>query len=253
MLKVDEDNQKILVRIPLTANSGKIRIKKRSIINEYGIPFATKQIPFGLDSYVEWQIGYDAWIKDDKKITDTTLPNFAFTGANGKDKALYELSEYIYYFYRWGSIKKEILMDILDYLRKISIDDLLDRNQEIQITRSHAIEKKINNFNFEYTQVKYPLLIYKFGEYEIISEIKIAEKQRAIGIQPMLYFCFPIVKLISESPLIGRTAKSKEFGYFEVSKNNIYVFVELLKMFGILSESHRTDVMRIIESIIKYK
>lgn len=251
MLKIDSKNQKILVSIPLTANSGKIRVKKRSIINEYGIPFATKQIAFGLDSYIEWQIGYDVWIRDNKKIIETTLPNFAFTGANGKDKALYELSEYIYYFYNWGLLSKDSLLNIVEYLRNIEDKNLLDKNEEIQITRSHAIEKTINSFNFEYTQVKYPLLIYKFGEYEIVTEIKITEKQRAVGIQPMLYFCFPTTKLIVDKPLIGRTAESKEFGYFEINKNNIFVFVEVLKMFGILSEPHRTDVVNIIESIIK--
>ncbi|MDO4871951.1 MAG: R.Pab1 family restriction endonuclease [bacterium] len=251
MLKVDNINKKILVSIPLTANSGKIRVKKRSMVNEYGIPFATKQISFGLDSYIEWQISYDVWVKDSKKIKETTLPNSAFTGANGKDKALYELSEYIYYFYNWNIIDKESLLGIVEYLNDIDGDELLDKNKEIQITRSHAIEKNINGFNFEYTQVNYPLLIHKFGEYEIISEIKITEKQRAIGIQPMLYFCFPIVKLLTKEPLIGRAANSKEFGYFEISKDNIFVFVELLKMFGILSEPHRIDIIRIIESIVK--
>ena len=45
-----------------------------------------------------------------------------------------------------------------------------------------------------------------FGDYEIIAEITIREKQRAVGTQSMLYFCFPITELKSEDPLIGRCA-----------------------------------------------
>src|SRR3989344_5651719 len=78
------------------------------------------------------------------------------------------------------------------YLNSIQDQNLIDNNSELQIDRSHPIEKNINGFDFEYTQVKYPLLIYKFNGYEIVTEIKITEKQYAVGTQPMLYLCFPI-------------------------------------------------------------
>jgi hypothetical protein len=97
MFKLDENKKEILVHIPLTTTSGKIRIKERNLLNEYGIPVATRQIPFSQKHYVEWQIGYDVVIGENK---ETTLIDKTFIGANGKNKALYELSEYIYYFYK---------------------------------------------------------------------------------------------------------------------------------------------------------
>ena len=45
-IKLDKANQKISVPILLTAVSGKIRIKNRSIINEYGAPVAARRDGF---------------------------------------------------------------------------------------------------------------------------------------------------------------------------------------------------------------
>lgn len=90
-----EDN-KIFVDIPLTTQSGKTRVKIRSSFYEYGLPSATRQTPFTQKHYIEWQIGYDVDIKNKEKLTLTTIPNIQFIGANGKTKALYELSEFLF-------------------------------------------------------------------------------------------------------------------------------------------------------------
>ena len=100
-IKLDKANQKISVPILLTAVSGKIRIKNRSIINEYGAPVAARRDGFKQSNYVEWQIGYDVIKKEEAKLAESTLQETSFIGANGKEKALYELSEYVYHFYKW--------------------------------------------------------------------------------------------------------------------------------------------------------
>ena len=246
---IKEQEHKIEVPILLTAVSGKIRIKNRSIVNEYGTPVAVKRDRFVLSNYVEWQIGYDVVKKEEEKFAESSLPNTEFIGANKKTKALYELSEYIWHFYKWGIVSKEELEDIANYLNSIYDNDLIDNNSELQIDRSHPIAKNINGFDFEYTQVKYPLLIHKFNGYEIVTEIKITEKQYAVGTQPMLYLCFPITEL-KENNLIGRTAKTKEIAHFEITESNIRVFLEMLKMFGILSKKHKHDILQIIGTIL---
>lgn len=247
---IKEQEHKIEVPILLTAVSGKIRIKNRSIVNEYGTPVAVKRDGFALSNYVEWQIGYDVVKKEIEKLAESSLPDTEFIGANGKTKALYELSEYIWYFHKWGIITKEDLKDVIAYLDSIQNNDLIDNNSELQIDRSHPIAKNINGFDFEYTQVKYPLLIHKFNGYEIVTEIKITEKQYAVGTQPMLYLCFSITELKSETNLIGRVAETKEIAYFEITERNIKVFLEMLKMFGTLSDNHRHDIVQIINTIL---
>ncbi len=247
---IKQQEHKIEVPILLTAVSGKIRIKNRSILNEYGTPVAVRRDGFALSNYVEWQIGYDVVKAEAEKLSESSLPDTQFTGANGKTKALYELSEYIWHFYKWGIISGEDLEAVVDYLDSIPSNNLIGNNSELQIDRSHPIAKNINGFDFEYTQVKYPLLIHKFNGYEIVTEIKITEKQYAVGIQPMLYLCFPISELKAESNLIGRVASAKEVAYFEITESNIKVFLEVLKIFGVLSDNHKHDILEIIKTIL---
>jgi hypothetical protein len=246
---IDDNKKTISVSIPLTANSGKIRIKNRSTLNEYGITFATKQNPFKLNNYVEWMIGYDVIKKDTSKLAETTLPETQFIGANMESKALYELSEYIYHFYKWGIIQKNVLIDIETYLNLIADMELLNNNPRLKISRDNFVEREFNGIKFNYTLVKYPLLVREFDNFQIVSEIKITEQQRAMATQPMLYLCFPIKELRTVAPLIGRTATVKEIAYFDITKNNVNIFLEVLKMFGILSESHKHDVLEIIKLI----
>lgn len=247
-------DQKIKVAIPLTKGTEKTRIKKRSILNEYGVPVSTKSEKFTQSCYVEWQIGYDVVTSEADKLERTTLKNLRFIGANGKEKALYELSEYIKYFYDWGVVSKQSLLDVKNYLQNLSDNDFLDNpisHPELAIKRTNFANKQINGFNFLWTQVEYPLLVYKFGNFEIVTEIIIKEKQYAIGIQPMLYLCFPITELEDSQNLLGRTAKTKEFASFKIDKNNIFVFVEMLKLFGNLSKNHNKDAVSIIDTILK--
>jgi hypothetical protein len=92
--------------------------------------------------------------------------------------------------------------------------------------------------------------VHKFKNYEIITEITIREKQKAVGIQPMLYFCFPVTELKSDSPLIGRCTNAKEFAYFKINKNNSFIILEIIKIFGMLSPPHQHDILEILNLII---
>lgn len=243
-------NKEIKVAIPLTKGTEKTRIKRRSILNEYGIPVSTKTEPFTQSCYVEWQIGYDVIKADIEKLEKTTLKDFSFIGANGKEKTLYELSEYIKYFYDWKVISKESLISIKNYLQQLPENSFLDTNPELSIKRTHPVSKTINGFDFMWTKVEYPLLVYKFGNFEIVAEIKITEKQYAIGTQPMLYLCFPITELENSENLLGRTAQTKELANFVINDNNVKVFLEMLKLFGTLSKSHNKDIISIIDVIL---
>ena len=76
-------DKELKVAIPLTKGTEKTRIKRRSILNEYGIPVSTKIEPFTQSCYVEWQIGYDVIKSDSEKLKKTTLKkkliiNFTF-------------------------------------------------------------------------------------------------------------------------------------------------------------------------------
>ena len=243
----DEENKKILVDIPLTTHTGKIRIKSRSMFSEYGKPHATRREPLNQSNYVEWQIGYDL---EYGKKDSSTLSHISFIAYNGKKKVLYELSEYLYYFYSWDVITLSELRDTLEFLSGLKEENLLSNHPDCQIARTHPVEKRINNTTFFGMTLKYPQLVYKFGKYEILAEITIREKQRAVGIQPILYVCFPITELQVSESLIGRIADLKEVGQFVIDKENYGIVIEMVKVFGMLSLSHRKDILEILKSIL---
>ena len=247
------DNNELRVAIPLTKGTEKTRIKRRSILNEYGVPVSTRSEPFTQNCYVEWQIGYDVITADTEKLSRTTMPNIRFTGANGKEKALYELSEYIKYFYDWQIVTSEQLSGIKDYLLSLTDDNFFDNSithPQLAIRRTNFVETELNGLKFLRTQVEYPMLVHKFGNFEVVTEIIIKEKQYAIGVQPMLYFCFPVTELENSGELLGRTAKTKEIAEFKINSDNICVFLEMLKIFGMLSRNHNTDVITILDTIL---
>lgn len=66
------ENKQIFVEIPLTTQSGKTRVKTRNSFYEYGLPTATRQIPFSQKHYIEWQIGYDVDKNDKEKLALST-------------------------------------------------------------------------------------------------------------------------------------------------------------------------------------
>jgi hypothetical protein len=252
-IRTKTEGSEIRVAIPLTATSGKARVKKRDMLNAYGNPVATCQTPFVQSCYVEWQVGYDAIVDDPEKLKLTTLSEVRFLGANGKTKAFYELSEYIFWLEKWNLVGKAALQKLAEKLHNIPTDRLFDVHPDLSIKRSHLIEKDFNGVPFLATRVEYPLVIHKFGNYEIIAEIITKEKQRAVGVQPMLYLCFPITELVpapERPPLIGRPAFSKEHADFVINQDNAQVFVQLLYLFGMLSENHRHDILAIIKTII---
>lgn len=243
-------NPKIFVEIPLTTQSSKVRVKARNSFYEYGLPVATRQTPFSQRHYIEWQIGYDADKNDSEKLDLTSLKESEFIGANGKRKALYELSEYLFYFAKWGIVSQNELDELLVFLKQVSESDFLDCC--FQILRSHPVKREILGVDFYCSEVKYPLLVHKFGDFDILVEIIIKEKQRAVGVQPMLYVCFPITHLSpnkNKPALLGRKADLKECANLTLDEKDKAFVLEAFKIFGILSPSHNYDIRQILEWI----
>ncbi len=248
LIKVNDDKKVIEVSIPLTSISGKARVKIRHAFSDYGISTATRKIPFSLKHYVEWQIGYDVPIKDKEKFELTTLKDekYHFLEANGKIKTLYELSEMIYYAKQLNLISLENLENTLEYLerQKQFIED------HFMITRERFRPHQFGGMDFELSRISYPLLLHSFNDNQL-SEIVIREQQYGSKTQAMLYFCFSILELKPLAPLLNRTAMLKEHALLVINQNNASIFLEMLKIFGLLSQAHHNDVLKILEKILQ--
>ncbi|EJB29433.1 restriction endonuclease R.HpyAXII [Helicobacter pylori NQ4200] len=64
-------------------------------------------------------------------------------------------------------------------------------------------------------------------------------------------FCFSILELKTATPLLNRTATLKEQTLLTIHKTNALMFLEMLKIFGLLSQAHHNDVLKILEKILQ--
>ncbi|WQR76559.1 R.Pab1 family restriction endonuclease [Helicobacter pylori] len=236
LIKVNDDKKAIEVSIPLTSVSGKVRVKIRHAFSDYGISTATRKIPFGLKHYVEWQIGYDVPIKDKEKFELTTLKDekYHFLGANNKIKTIYELSE---------------MIDCAKQLGLISLENL-EIEDNFMITREGFRSHQFGGMDFELSRISYPLLIHSFNDNQL-SEIVIREQQYGSKTQAMLLFLLFYSGIKNRYPFINRTAALKEHALLTIHKTNALVFLEMLKIFGLLSQAHHNDVLKILEKILE--
>lgn len=220
---------------------GKIRIKERFAFNDYGIPVPPTQTIITHKHYIEWQIGYDRVISRDEECH--------FIGANGKKKQIYELSEFL----DFGLDSR-----LLSIQELIELQEAIANNQEFidekeQITRTNFIIESINGIEFLKSSVSYPLLVYRFQSQDVLCEIIVREKQFAVGTMPMLYFCVALssIKDSGGGSFIGRRIVSNECGYLEISSNTIHIFLQIFRIFGLLSKAHKHDCLAILRYLLK--
>lgn len=226
--------------IPLTKISGKIRIKERLAFSDYGLPIAPTKTILSPKHYIEWQIGYDNIVEN----------NEHFIGANGKKKQIYELSEFLLFGLKNSFISQNEILDLKNFIENNEI--FVETTQEIQ--RTNFIEENLAGIEFLKSKVSYPLLVHQFQNKDILCEIIVREKQRAVGVMPMLYFCVPMSAIYDKNGtqnFIGREVKSKEQGYLYIDKNNISIFIQMFRIFGILSKNHKHDCLEILKYILR--
>lgn len=84
-------------------------------------------------------------------------------------------------------------------------------------------------------------------------EIVVKEKQKAIGIQPMLYLCLPLKLMEEFSELEGKTVNSKQKASYLVHKSNFKFIIETIRIFAILSKKHHRDILNILRAVLNWK
>lgn len=244
--KVIVEANQFYVNLPLTKTSGKIRIKRRSFFAYYGEPVAPRQTKLTSDCYVEWQIGYDLLAKDENKYK-TSLSHKTFVNNKGDVKFGYELSEITYYAKSRGLLSTKEIQDCVQAIQRIPNENTFEETESIRRTNPKIITR--NDMPFYAMEVSYPLFVHRFGKYEILAEIMIREKQKAIGTQAMLYVCLPLSSLTFSQPPFGRELDTKECAKWIIGKEEATLSLELLRVFGMLSPKHRHDTLAILKML----
>ncbi|WNE40868.1 MAG: hypothetical protein mread185_000325 [Mycoplasmataceae bacterium] len=242
---------KTIVNLPLTTHSGKIRVKKRKDIFYQGEQFSTKKIPLDSDCYFEWQISYDLKKKNNEnfsKLIEKSKNPFEIIDENGinTDRFIYELSDYLFESFRFNLINFNQIKELLNYVKNQK--EFID--EKLEILRSHPKEYKFGDLNFLKSMISYPLLIHEVKDLIVKVEIIVREKQRAIGIQPMLFICIPLKLAENFSEVENKLAKANQTLSYIINKKNIQVVIETFKIFSILSRNHNRDVVNILNTLI---
>lgn len=240
-------NKKIFIEIPAT-NSGKFRFKTRKNNLEFGEIFSTRKINFNENVYLEWQIGYDAVVKDitnGKKITK--LQKLSFIGANGKEKYPYELSELLYCAVENNLLLREDLISLLEEVE--SYDNFIN---ERKITVEHSPKRvMINGVAFEETNIKLPTFFMLETVDNTQIEVSIQKQQYASGVQPMLYFCIPFKLFNNHAQLIGKVSTPNSVLTYILDEKNRQILLDIFRVFAMCSPNHNFDTVEILKVLIK--
>ena len=240
-------NNQLIFEIP-NKNKGKFRFKERNNQNQFGNSFSTQSRKFNANIYLEWQIGYDAYIGDINKGTKKTSldkQKFKFIGANQKEKYPYELSEFLYKL-----IEKDILKDAtISNLKK----EIQNYNQFL-IKPPKIVQKNvtvINKLKFNSAVTELPTYYYK-NKDETYIETVIQKQQYASGFQSMVYFCIPILCFSNGKEMIGYSSKEKEMNLkYCINSKNSNNILSLFKVLSMASENHKFDVIEILKVLEK--
>ena len=217
--RFDVEADSIRIGLPITAPTSKIRVKRRRE-NEMARTVATRKEPMSDSDYLEWQIAYSEL----NCIVETARAR--------------------------GWLDDSQWLGALDGIRA-DFDGIAETESVARIeskTVAHA-GTKISQFGFLRAEYRFPCYIKRGDDYEI--EITFFRRQRAAGLQAMIYVNLPLRRCRAENgePLIGRCATKKEIALFRVCRENARLAIDLIEAFACASRTHRADLRREIKCL----
>jgi hypothetical protein len=237
--KIFAENERLIIKLPLTNPTGKIRVKRRSKTSNYGIPIATREISFTNKDYVEWQISYATQNPPKtSKVEDIIINN---------EQIGFELTKLLYEGSILGILSTGDFNEMERFINDVQDKDTLEENERI------IREDKLQEIKggFKKFEEKTPVFIKNNEKHGYFVEIILKHKQRAVGLQAMVYLCIYIEKLVDkdEKSLIGRSANTKEFGEIEITIENKELIKDVVKAFAIASQVHKRDILSILRQV----
>jgi hypothetical protein len=84
-------------------------------------------------------------------------------------------------------------------------------------------------------------------------QIQLKQKQRAIGYQAMVYVCLPMDEVLTRdgTPRKPGNAKSKETVYYDFTRANSGLLLDIIQAFGMASQQHNQDIRKILGKILE--
>ena len=229
----------VRVRLPLTDVTGKVRVKEKSS-GGFGLPVAPSKTVLGEKDYLEWQIGYDIPNTNSPSI----VPEIKFI-RNGETKYGHELSKIIFEAVRIGILSTNDLIREIEALKKIPPN-------EFEEGRPVQIETSTNSTDGFQSAVERLPQFTKSTPHGWV-QIQLKQKQRAVGYQAMVYVCLPMAEVMAMdgTPRQPGSARSKETVYYDFTRANVGLLLDIIQAFGLASEQHNEDIRQILGKILE--
>jgi hypothetical protein len=230
----------IRVRLPLTDVTGKVRVKEKSS-DGFGLPVAPSKTILGKKHYLEWQIGYDI----PNTNSPSVVPEIKFQ-RNGETKYGHELSKIIFEAVRIGILSTNDLVREIDSLKKIPPSEF-EESQSVQV----EVSTNAAADGFQSAVQRLPQFTKSTPHGWV--QIQLKQKQRAVGYQAMVYVCLPMAEVLAMdgSPRKPGSARSKETVYYDFTRANSDLLLDIIHAFGIASQQHNEDIRQILEKILE--
>ncbi|MEY4384725.1 MAG: hypothetical protein RLY20_8 [Verrucomicrobiota bacterium] len=235
-------NNAVLVRLPLTDVTGKVRVKEKTS-DGFGIPVAPSKTVLGKKHYLEWQIGYDS----PNTNSPSSAPQIHFT-RKGETKYGHELSKILLDALRLGVLSTNDLQRELATLPKLAEKSFEER----EAVEMEAVQKP-DEAGFARSVQRVPQFI-KLTDHGAV-QIQLKQKQRAVGYQAMVYVCLPMDQVLNGAaePRKAAAAKSKETVFYRFDRENSGFLLDIVRAFAMASKQHNEDIGNILNKILETK
>ena len=235
-------NNAVLVRLPLTDVTGKVRVKEKTP-DGFGIPVAPSKTSLGKKHYLEWQIGYDS----PNTNSPSSVPQIQFT-RKGETKYGHELSRILLDALRLGIISTNDLQRELAMLPKLA-EKSFEERESVEMEAA----QKPDEAGFARSVQRVPQFI-KLTDHGAV-QIQLKQKQRAVGYQAMVYVCLPMDQVLNDEGVPRKTAaaKSKETVFYRFDRENAGFLLDIVRAFAMASKQHNEDVGNILHKVIEVR
>jgi hypothetical protein len=240
LVLVETNAAAVRIRLPLTDVTGKVRVKEKSS-DGFGLPVAPMKVPLGKKHYLEWQIGYDI----PGTNSPTVVPEIKFI-RNGETKYGHELAKIIFEAMRLGILSTNDLLHEIDSLKKIPPNGF-EENQAVQV----EVSTNAAADGFQSAIQRLPQFTKTTPHGWV--QIQLKQKQRAVGYQAMVYVCLPMDEVLTMdgTPRKAGNAKSKETVYYDFTRENSGLLLDIIHGFGMASQQHNEDIQKILGKILE--
>jgi hypothetical protein len=233
-------NDAVLVRLPLTDVTGKVRVKEQTA-DGFGVPVAPSRTSLGRKHYLEWQIGYD---RPDTN-SPSAVPEIHFI-RKGETKYGHELSAILLAAVRTGVLSTNDLQRALTQLHKLAANTFEEHET---IKTETTPERNAEGFARSVQRVPQFTKVTAHGSVQI----QLKPKQRAVGYQAMVYVCLPMDQVLNADGEPRKTgpARSKETVFYRFDRDNAGFLLDIVRAFAMASKQHNEDIGNILQRILE--